>query len=149
VTSRLSAARSELTGALAPVLPGRVQSYPPPFGALAAPMIWLDQPQIVTATIGRSTSATVAAFPVFCVYDGADRGQVAGLDDLVSKAWDALCTVERCEPEAARPQQLDARYGSTLRAAVITAAYTIAARTLCLPDVEESPIPPTAALEEV
>lgn len=147
MTNRLAVERQRLYNALEAVLPGRVHPYPPPTGVKAAPGIWIGQPTVLRTTIGRATRAS-AVFPITLAYDGADRAQVAGLDDLVSNTWDALAGLERVEPDAARPEPLNTDPDDRqIRATVLAADVTIAARTLCLPDVEQVAIPPTLIQE--
>lgn len=142
MTSRLAAGRAILHGALASVFDepfqveedrlvafsnGRVQPYPP--AQVVAPCVWVEQPTGSTATIGVVAGLVdVATFPVAIVYDGADRAQVAGLDELVARVWDAARTVG--EPTSFRPQTLDVG-GPNLRATVVDVEMRIGARTLC------------------
>jgi hypothetical protein len=145
--SRLSDARARLYTELSPVLPGRVEEYPPPSGQrYAAPRIWIEQPEVSRATVGARSVLAVATWPVWCVYDGADRAQVAGLDDLVSKCWDALMRAG-ADPQLARRDEVSISPTGSLRATVIYADVTLGASTLCLPDVTASPIPPAQTQE--
>ena len=80
MVSRLADARAALYNALNPVLPGRVDPYPPPAGRVVAPKIWIGDHDGNPATIGTATTVTVARFAVWIVYDGAVHAQVAGLD---------------------------------------------------------------------
>lgn len=144
--NRLSAERQRLHDALAPLLPGRVHPYPAPAGTKASPGIWIGQPTVLRSSLGR-TVTTTAVFPITLAYDGTDRAQVAGLDDLTSNAWDALDALERCSPDAARPDTLDLDAERQVRTTVLAVDVTITARTLCLPDVDEVAIPPTILQE--
>ena len=144
--SRLGDARAALVAALAPVLPGRVDPYPPAPGRLVAPKVWLGDPETIPATIGQATAVTVLRIPVVVVYDGAVHAQVAGLDDLLSAVIDAVAAAPGFESDGSRPGapfgvQLDQ---STIRAHVVTATTTITARTLCPPPAAAAvTIPPT------
>ena len=145
--SRLSDARARLFTELSPVLPGRVEEYPPPAGQrYAAPRVWIEQPEVTRATLGARSVVAVATFAVWCVYDGADRAQVAGLDDLVSRCWDALMRAGS-DPQLARRDEVPLSPSGSLRATVIYTDTTLTAQTLCLPDVTASPIPPTQLQE--
>lgn len=142
MTSRLAAARATLHGALAGVLEepfqieedrlvgfsnGRVSAHPP--AQAVPPCVWIEQPTGSTDTVGAAAGRVdVATFPIAVVYDGADRAQVAGLDELVARVWDAARTVG--EPTGFRPQPLDVG-GPNLRATVVEVDMHIGARTLC------------------
>jgi hypothetical protein len=141
--SVLADARAALYGALAhifddpvPVLggdpiqfsAGRAQEYPPQ--DFVAPVVWIEQPRGSTRQIGATGATTIdyATFPVAVVYDGADRAQVAGLDELVARVWDAARTVG--EPFSFQPQPIDAG-GPSLRATFVDVDMPIAALTFC------------------
>jgi hypothetical protein len=146
MTNRLADARTALYGALAPILPGRVSATPPAGTAYVAPYIWLDQPDLAVGFVGSNTRLTVATFPVWIAYDGAVRSQVAGLDDVLSKVWDACLSCPAAMPQSTSTQALDVG-GATLRGVVVAVDVTLGAVTLCLPDpVTVSPIPPEPAL---
>ena len=117
--------------------------YPPPY-------IWLDQPDLGIQTAGTNTRLSVVTFPVWIAYDGAVKAQVVGLDDIVAKVWDATLAVAAARPVNATPSIADVA-GTTVRGVVVSVDVTIGALTLCLPIVEESPIPPEPepVLEEV
>ena len=142
--SRLADARNVLYVALAPVLPGRVDAYPPAVGRFTAPKAWIGDPETIPATIGQATAVTLARFPVVIVYDGAVHAQVAGLDDLLAAVIDAVAACPGFESDGSRPGpppglQLEA----SIRAHVVTATATITARTLCPPAATAATIPPT------
>ena len=141
--NRLGDVRQTLTAALEPVLPGRVQPYPPASSnGMAAPAVWVDIPGGVRTTIGERTPVLVATYPISIVYDGADRAQVAGLDDIVSKVVDAIAGCRGAD--VARWRRLPIDPNSNRRMVVVEVDVTITATTLCLPDpVTESVIPPT------
>lgn len=139
--SRLSAARTALHAALTAVFDepfqveedrlvgfsnGRVSAYPPP--QPAAPCIWVEQPSGSATSTGGGALIDVATFPVAVVYDGADRAQVAGLDELVSRVWDAARTVG--EPQRWEPRLVDVG-GPNLRGVFVDVDMRIGARTLC------------------
>ena len=145
MASLLADARATLLAALTPVLPGRVDPYPSPAGSrVAAPRVWIGEPETVPATLGQATAVTLARFPVVVVYDGAVHSQVAGLDDLVSAVLDAVASAPGFEPDGSRGGQI---YGfpadSTIRSHVVTATVTITARTLCPPALDAVTVPPT------
>lgn len=153
--NRLDQARRDLAAALEPVLPGRTSPYPPTAGRQIAPYVYIDQPELERATIGQRSRVTVATFPVWIVYDGTDRAQIAGLDDLTSKVWDAIEVTTGAVPMLSRrdsvPITSDNATGAPLkryRAAVVSVEVTVAATTLCVPDVAASPIPPEPILQE-
>jgi hypothetical protein len=134
MASRVAAARNALHGALSPVLPGRVDPYPPPAGRVAAPKVWIGDVDTTPTTIGTSTTVTLARFPVVIVYDGAVHAQVAGIDDLLSAVLDAVNSEPGFEADGSRPGlPLDMPLDSTLRGHIVTASVTITARTLCPP----------------
>jgi hypothetical protein len=143
--SRLADARDRLHGALAhvfdepvPVLggdpvqfsPGRVHRYPPQ--DFVAPIVWIEQPR---GQLRTDLHGTLASFPVAVVYDGADRAQVAGLDELVSRVWDAAAAAG--DPVAFGPRPLDAG-GFNLRATFVDVEIRIATITLCTPTIKEA-----------
>jgi hypothetical protein len=145
MSNRLADARQRLVDALLPVLPGRVEPYPPA-ARWAAPRVWIEQPEITRATLGTRTTVAVATFPIWIAYDGANRAQVVGLDDLVSKCWDAVMHAG-ADPQLARREQIDISPQSALRACVLFADVTLSAVTLCLPPVEMSTIPSAVTQE--
>jgi hypothetical protein len=139
--SRLGDARAALHAALSPVLPGRVDPYPPPAGRVAAPKIWIDVADPVPATIGSNTTVTLARFPVVIVYDGAVHAQVAGLDELQSAVIDAIAAAAGFEFDGPGTT-VNLPFDSTLRAVTLTATSTITARTLCPPAPVAVTVPP-------
>ncbi len=142
--SRLADARTTLYVALSPVLPGRVDAYPPASGRVAAPKIWIGDPETVPATIGQATAVTVVRFPVVLAYDGAVHAQVAGLDDLLSAVIDAISATPGFESDGSRPGSPgDVQLEQSVRAHVVTATATITARTLCSPTATAVTVPPT------
>ena len=142
--SRLADARTVLVAALGPVLPGRVDPYPPTGGRVAAPRIWIGDVDTDPATIGAATAVTLARFPVVIVYDGAVHAQVAGLDDLLSAVLDAVGAATGFEADGSRTRPVaDLPVDSTVRSIVVTATVTITARTLCLPTPDVVTVPPT------
>ena len=133
--NRLEVARDAIVQAIAPVLSGRVYPYPPsPQQAQMAPAVWIGQAEWEPRTIGESTAVTIALYPVHVVYDGADRAQVAGLDGVLSGLHDAIRHVPGARVGGCRTELPDIN-GTNRRASTITVEYTIAATTLCLPDV--------------
>ena len=130
------------------MLPGRVAALPPSSVPYPPPYVWIDQPDVGVATTGNRTQLTVASFPVWVAYDGAVKAQVAGLDDVVAKVWDACFTVPAARPVNATPQTIDVA-GTTVRGVVVTVDVTLGAFTLCVPAVELSDIPPDPVPLEV
>ena len=139
--SRLTDARIALHAALATVfddpvpLQGggvvqfsadRVHAYPP--ATVAAPTVWIEQGRGGEALIGERARGVETTLPVAVVYDGADRAQVAGLDELVARVWDAAAQVGT--PTRWEPQPLDVG-GPTLRATFVDVDMRIGAGTLC------------------
>lgn len=135
--SKLSDARTQLAEALAetflePVgglsFKGRVEAYPP--AQPVAPCVWVEQPnggEVLAGALG-TVLLDVATFPVAVAYDGADRAQVAGLDEVVARVWDRARTVGH--PIRFEPRPLDVG-GPTLRATFVDVEMRIAALTLC------------------
>lgn len=130
-------ALDRLANALEPVLPGRVHRTGE--GANAGPNIAIGVPGLQSSG-GRTIEAD---FPVTISYDGADRAQVAGLNDIVARSWDACERLSNCTPLSSRPLEAVVDRNIRQRIVVITVRMLIAARTLCAPDVPNySPIPP-------
>jgi hypothetical protein len=133
--NRLGQARQTLVDAIAPVLSGRTAPYPPtPQQAGLAPAVWVDQSDGFRTTIGERTSVIIATFPINVVYDGTDRAQVAGIDEIVSGIVDAVAHVRGAEVARWRRQPTDPNQPNR-RSCVLEVDYTITATTLCLPDV--------------
>jgi hypothetical protein len=146
--SLLTEARATLYEAIAPVLPGRVAALPPTQAPYPPPYIWIDQTDGGLQSAGGRTQLTVPTFPVWISYDGAVKAQVAGLEDLIAKVWDACLHVPAARPTGWSPQTVDVA-GQSVRGTVISVDVTVGAFTLCRPEVEASPIPPEPVLEEV
>ena len=83
--------------------------------------------------IGERTEIKLVQFPIWIVYDGTDRAQVAGIDDIVSGVLDAVATVRGAEVSGWNPQPLTST--PNRRAVVVDVEYPITATTFCLPDV--------------
>ena len=62
------------------------------------------------------------------VYDGVDRAQIAGSNELVCRVWDAARTVG--EPRRWEPGTIDVG-GPNLRSVLINVDMRVGARTLC------------------
>lgn len=140
---RIGEARGALHAAIAGVLdPGRVSAYPS--GQDVGTAVWIDVPSV--SLNGKTIDAD---FPVHCTADGTDQAQVAALDDVVSRVWDACERLKYTEPlrsSVAADIQVN---GSSRRHQIITVRRSIAARTLCLPDAPGvSPIPPDMTQEQ-
>ena len=142
MASRLAQARDTLHTALShvfdqpvPIQDGdplqfsaeRVHAYPPQ--TVVAPCVWVEQPRGGENVVGDLGTVLVddATFPVAVVYDGSDRAQVAGLDELVARVWDAARTVGH--PIRFEPGPLDVG-GPNLRATFVDVDMRIAALTL-------------------
>jgi hypothetical protein len=134
-----------LYDALKPVLPGRVDPYPPPAGRIVAPKIWIDDDEGFPGTIGQSTAITLVRFPVVLVYDGAVHAQVAGLRELKSAILDAIGSAPGFEVDGWRPAPiLGLPLDTSIRSSVVTATATITARTFCPPPAPDAvTVPPT------
>ena len=133
--NRLEVARDAIVQAIAPVLSGRVYPYPPsPQQAQMAPAVWIGQADGQPTIIGERTEIMLAIFPIHVVYDGADRAQVAGLDDIISGLVDAVRHVPGAWVRGWRTEAPDFN-GTSRRASTVEVEYTITATTLCLPDV--------------
>jgi hypothetical protein len=137
--SLIGDARQTLVDAIAGVLPGRTSPYPPG-PAFTAPYVWVDVSAGRTERSGERSTIIKAFFPVWVAVDGADRAQVALLDDVVARVWDACETVAGLSPQSWNPR--DIRDRPTLRAAVIDVAATITARTLSSPETDAAQVPP-------
>src|SRR4029077_2102076 len=87
--NRLADARDALHPAIAPILPGRTAPYPPATNLIGSPYLWVGDTDGFPSTIGDRTKVVVVTFPVWVSYAGADRAQVAGLDDIVARVIDA------------------------------------------------------------
>lgn len=140
--NRITSARTELFEALSPVLAGRVAATPPGDKPYPPPYIWLDVPELGVITAGTSTRLAAATFPVWVTYDGANHAQVAGLDDIIAKVWDACLRVPAARPTSALPSVAIVG-GAEVRGVNVAVEVTLGALTLCLePAVVGSPIPP-------
>ncbi len=145
--SRLSDARAVLLTALEPVLPGRVDAHLLDGPArLTAPRVSIGVADTNPATIGSYTGVTEATYPVLVSYDGAVRAQVAGLDDLLSSVIDAVNAAPGFQADGSRSNSRVDGPDSTVRSCVVLATTTIAARTLCPPDMTSASIPPELSI---
>lgn len=139
---RIALARADLHTAIAGVLdPGRVSAYPRREDV--GVQVWIDMP-----TVAANSNSIDVDFPVHFTYDGTDEAQVAGLDDVVSRVWDACEREKATTPTRVQPGP-DITVGKeTRRHQIMTVRRTIGARTLCLPDAPgASPIPPDQVQE--
>lgn len=139
---KIGEARQALHAAIAGVLDdGRVAAYPA--AQDVGIRVWIDVP-----SVGVNGNTIDVDFPVHCTYDGADVAQVAGLDDVVSRVWDACEALKYTQPLRVFPGP-DITVGTqTRRRQIVTVRRSIAARTLCPPDAAgASPIPPDQAQE--
>lgn len=119
------------------VLPdGRVTADPRTEDVGAA--MWIEMPTIVPDRPQGARQVTID-FPVWITADGADHAQVAQLNDLVAKVWDACAQLKLCWPQSSRPVQVQ----SGNRAVVVTVRMLMRATGFCRPDPPGvSPIPP-------
>lgn len=149
--SRLSDARATLYGELVHVVDepvngltlstGRVHQWPAP--QPNAPCVWIEQPAGVLTDIGRQGTVWVntVTFPVAVVFDGADRAQVGGLDELVARVWDRAWAAG-ARPVRFRPGPIDVG-GPSLRATYVDVEMTVTSVTFCYPTqpaLEEVPV---------
>lgn len=107
---------------------GRVHQWPAP--QPNAPCLWIEQCLGDLVETGRLGTVLVedVTFPVAVVYDGADRAQVAGLDELVARVWDAAWRAGR--PTGWRPGPINVG-GPSLRATYLDVDMRVGAVTLC------------------
>ena len=141
MTNRVAAAREALHDAIAPILPGRTSPYPPPSTLVGSPYIWVGDTDGFPSTIGDRTKVVIVTFPIWVSYDGADRAQVAGVDDIVARVIDATTTIPLAAYAGHRAQPQDP--SSTRRLTRVAVDVTVTAATLCPPDpVTASAIPP-------
>jgi hypothetical protein len=107
---------------------GRVHRTPP--AQAVAPCVWIEQGSGGEQAVGTVATGLVdaATFPVAIIYDGTDRAQVDGLDELVARVYDAARTVGT--PRRWEPRQIDVG-GPNLRGSFVDVDMSIGARTLC------------------
>lgn len=119
---------------------GRVHQWPAP--QPNAPCLWIEQPEGQLTQVGSTAPhwATIVTFPVVIVHDGADRAQVAGLDELVARVWDAANRVPDAEPMRFRPTPVNVG-GPTLRGTRVEVEMTLRHTTFC----PAPTVPPAAA----
>lgn len=133
----ISDAAAEIADALDAVLPGRSELAPRTDEVGAS--FWVDVPTLAPDRTPNPRHIH-ADFPVHLAVDGADKAQVAALNDAVAKAFDALDRLRLCWPMSARPVAVTA---DGYRAVVITVRRVLTARGFCQTDQPEpSPIPP-------
>lgn len=122
---------------------GRVHKYPT--SQPNAPCLWIEQPEGLMTRVGTQAQhwATIVTLPVTVCHDGTDRAQVAGLDELVSRVWDAANRVPDAEPMRFRPQPINVG-GPNLRGTRVDVEMTLRHTTFC-------PVPaePPAALARI
>lgn len=130
-------ALNQIAAAMATVIEGRTTATPRTENVGAS--AWVELPSL-TADRVPGTKYVAADFPIWVTADGADRAQVAYLNDVVARAWDALTRIPECAPVSSRPAPT--AQGDN-RAVVITVRKTLLARSICPPDQPApSPIPP-------
>src|SRR5687768_4486776 len=90
----------ELAAALSEVQPDRTTSTPRTDDVGMS--MWIEMPTLTPERVigGKHVAAD---FPVIITTDGADRAQVAFLNDCVSKVWDACQRLRHTHPVSARP----------------------------------------------
>ena len=84
--------------------------------------MWIGEHRGFRTTIGERTEIKLVQFPIWIVYDGTDRAQVAGIDDIVSGVLDAVAHVPGAEVSGWNPQPLD--LNSNRRAVVVDVEYS-------------------------
>lgn len=132
----LTDARIAIADALGEVLPDRVTVMPRT--EVVGPAMWVELPS-VRADRAPGTKGILAEFPVWITADGADRAQVAFLEDCLARVIDRLDRMASTWFVRANPAPTEA---GASRAIVLTVLH-IAGRGLCLPDTPDaSPIPP-------
>lgn len=134
--SRIAEARRALVAALEPVLPGRVD----PYEMEALPCIHLG-----VAVPSRRQSFNTAVFPVIIEYDGADKAQIAGLDEVSAKVCDAIDATKNMRWVSSQPgvdTTDDPQASRTRHVLAITVEVTIGTGSFCAPDVVEAETPP-------
>ena len=135
----LADARGALAAVLEPIMPGRVAPYAP--GTMfSAPYVWVGDDTGRPERAGSNSTFIVATYPVWIAVDGEDRAQIALLDDLKARVWDACEATAGLQPRQWVPRELSDR--PRTRCAVIDVAVTITARTLCPPNVTAAVVPP-------
>lgn len=137
--SAFADARRRIVEALEPVLPGRVD----PYGMAAMPCMYIGVAVPVLRQAGNAT-VKAARFAVSIEYDGADRAQIAGLDEVTAKACDAIDAAAGLRWTDAQPgiDQSTEDSPRTRQFLILTVEATISARSFCAPDVVEAVIPP-------
>lgn len=130
-------ALDEIAAALAEVVPDRTTATPRTENVGAS--AWAELPTL-TADRVPSTKYVWADFPVWVMADGADRAQVAYLNDVTAKVVDAIARVPECWFVSSRPAPTEQGAG---RAVVITVRKLLRSHGFCRPDAPgASPIPP-------
>jgi hypothetical protein len=134
--NQIDDALDRLGNALDPILPNRVSrvAVTPTGPGVAIGVPALEAPE--------TSHSIVADFPITVTFDGADRAQVAGVNDLVARCWDACEGLKGCTPLRSRAVEPSTVNGMR-RSVVITARMHIASRTLSSPPAPTAaPIPP-------
>lgn len=139
---KIGEARQALHAAIAGVLDdGRVAAYPA--AQDVGIRVWIDEHRLT-----RSGNGILVEFPVHCTYDGTDAAQIAGIEDVVSRVWDACERVKGMEPQGSNPGPPITVGNQARRQSIVPVRVLIAAKTLCPPDAPgASPIPPDQAQE--
>lgn len=140
---RRGEARQALYDVLRPLLPdGRVSAYPADEDV--GVQVWVGDPTTnANSSVGPATQINLD-FPVHVTFDGSPAAQSAGLDDLVSRVWDACERASLTFPLRSNPGiPLLGAGGGTRSHEILTVRRMLAARTLCLPeDPLTAEIPP-------
>lgn len=137
LTDRRTALHEALSGVFdAPVggyaFAGRVLPHRP--AKAVAPLVWLDDS---TSARQRDNLAQkwVATFPAWVTFDGADAAQVAGIEEIIGRIYDAAAakfTVMGHAPSPLPPELVDSA-PARLRASVVTITAAVRADTFCPP----------------
>lgn len=103
------------------------------------PSMWVDMPRVEADRV-PGTKVIVADFDVWITSDGADRAQVAFLNDCVAKVLDAVYSSPTTWFVRSLPASTEQ---GEPRAVVVTVRKYLTARGFCHPDPPgQSPIPP-------
>lgn len=146
----LTRAREELHASLADVFvepvrgyafDGRVLPYRP--SRASAPLVWLDDSSSNRSRAERAWSWAVT-FPVWVVHDGTVEAQVAGVEEIIGRVYDAAraarFTVLGHDPSPLPAELVQATTTNPprLRAAVVSITTGLVRETFCPPpDSEE------------
>lgn len=136
-------ARTAIVDALDVVLPGRVFPYEPEHGLNhrpgGGPSIWLDVALPAERQAATGAKFVTVQFPVVFSFDGADHAQVAGLDELQSKALAAISALPNTRWVGVT---VPTREAGKNRSIVHTYETRLGVASFCAPTVTPADIPP-------